>query len=305
MDGEGTVLIAPGPAGFVRRDREILERLDTTEMLYSTDAGEIARAVRRRQRVVVWFVERHAFTAVRVARRLGRPTLVILGGQEGASCDWCAYGLWRARWDVRVRAVYAMHNATRLWAVEPSLAFHALAHAGLSPRSHDVEIVHTVFDADEFRPVVPKTLDVAWGAVSETRRKRFELIEKALAGSGMTHIRVGDWSPSNYAHVLARARVVVNASHHEGLNNTLCEAMLAGAVPVVTSIAGNLHAVDGLPDARVVPWWEDASALASEILAACDAWTPEAGARAREHVLERFPVSAREDAFRRFLEVES
>jgi glycosyltransferase involved in cell wall biosynthesis len=83
--------------------------------------------------------------------------------------------------------------------------------------------------------------------------------------------------------------VYVQASQHEGFGVSVAEAMLAGAIPVVTR-AGALPEVVG--DAGVVVDDATPAALAAGIRTALDAG-PERRAAARERVLAKFPVEAR------------
>jgi glycosyltransferase involved in cell wall biosynthesis len=85
------------------------------------------------------------------------------------------------------------------------------------------------------------------------------------------------------------ATVYVQASWHEGFGLAVAEAMLAGAVPVVTG-AGALPEVVGDTGLTIAaPTADDVAAGVSRALE----MGPEEGRRARERVLERFPIEAR------------
>ncbi len=110
-----------------------------------------------------------------------------------------------------------------------------------------------------------------------------------------------------YAEVLGRVRVVLNSSQHEGLNNGLCEAMLAGAVPVVTRIPGNLHAIGTLEPRGPAFTYEagDLEDCLRSLRTACQAGQGYGVRQAiREDIISRFPVSARIGAFRSFLRIQ-
>ena len=86
-----------------------------------------------------------------------------------------------------------------------------------------------------------------------------------------------------------RASVYVQASRHEGFGLAVAEAMLAGCVPVVTE-AGALPEVVGELGVRVAR--PEPKAIAEAVRTALHAG-PDERARARERVLEHFPLDAR------------
>ena len=88
-----------------------------------------------------------------------------------------------------------------------------------------------------------------------------------------------------------RAAVYAQPSLHEGFGLSLAEAMLAGAVPVVTK-AGALPEVVG--DVGVTIAEPTPGAVAAGIRRALELGRSE-GARARARVLEHFPYEARRD----------
>jgi len=99
----------------------------------------------------------------------------------------------------------------------------------------------------------------------------------------------GGYTAGGLDRLYAGSAVYVQASRHEGFGMTVAEAMLAGCVPVVTS-AGALPEVVG--DIGVIvesPDPADVAAGVSEALAAPD----EERARARQRVLDRFPLEVR------------
>lgn len=276
--------LPPGgsPSGFEAADMRILRAL----------GHSVERVSRDPEAVVIWFLAEHAAYAVLNARRKNVPTLLILGGQEGAACEPCDYGLWRRPWHVRARARWALWRASTVWSVEATLAARALALAGITPRYRPIDVVPTVFDPEAFQPAGAKDLEAVVSIPKREsphyRRKGGDVLEKAVVGR--SHIRVGAWSSENYRRHLARAKYVLNASHHEGLNNLLAEAMLSGATPIATDIPGN----------RVLLGDTGHLLQAGEVLD-LDA-VPLDPVGARERVLRHFPPSLRVEAFRSWLE---
>ncbi len=281
-------------------------------------------AVRRATHVVIWLAAEHAFYAVLSSKVRGIPSLLVLGGQEGASASRIGYGLWQRPWHVRWRARAAIRGATELWTVEPDLAARTFRLGRLPPRAF--RVVHTIFDPSAIRPLPEKDLDVAFVCVTANPASALNkglafLNQLAIALPGSNFVVLGTKAPKNlpppanvqylgflphnaYAEVLGRAKVVFNASHHEGLNNGVCEGMLAGAVPVVTRIPGNLHAI-GTLETRGHAFTYEAGDLEDCLRSLRRALRAgeEDGVRQtiREDIIARFPVSARIDAFQSFL----
>lgn len=95
------------------------------------------------------------------------------------------------------------------------------------------------------------------------------------------HRFVGRLATAELAAWLARAQVYVSASRSDSTSQSLLEAMAAGAVPVVSDIAGNREWVRAGSSARLFPVG-DAGALARELRAVLDDPTWAAAARAED-----------------------
>ncbi len=317
-------LVASRQSGFVVSDAGLLRQLGADVQLVGHLPHSIFRSVRKATHVIVWFASEHAFYAIAAARFFKKPSLLLIGGHEAAADRAIGYGLWLRPWHVRVRARWAVQHASELWVVAPHLAPGLFELGGLRPRKY--EVVHTVFDPSRFVPADDKDVDVALACPSSRpdywmRKGLADLVAAARMQPDVSFVVMGTTGPRNaappenveysgfltpqaYADCLSRARVIVNASLFEGLANGLCQGMLAGAVPVVSSIPGNLHAVDDLEAmglAFVFPP-QDAEKLALAIqggLAISESRDREA---IRAHILRRFPVVKRYRAFQSFLE---
>ena len=316
--------------GFVRADRLLLEGLGHEVAMVpgrtALDVLRIPAAVRGADAVAVWHLGEAAFGAVACASAFRRRSLLILGGgHEYARDRDLGYGLWLRRADVRARARYAVRHAGAVWAVAPHIA-PSMFRVGRVPR-RPVEVVPTAPDPARFRSRLDKDIDAAlvltgpqyghrganvWtlkGLNTFLEAVRYLGVRAAVIGTSGTlplhgghRVEAPGWLDGDaYADYLSRVNVIVNASLYEGLNNALCEGMLSGAVPVVSDIPGNRYAVDGCPWALTFPCG-DVRALARAIQAALGlAWCAEVGERCRAHVRSRFPLSARREAFRRWL----
>jgi glycosyltransferase involved in cell wall biosynthesis len=307
---------ADGLRDFVRCDAEVLGQLGAEVRFVGHRPLEIRKACKWASRVVVWFLGEHAFYATWFARRRRIPVLIILGGQERVADREIGYGLWLRPWHVRARCRWALRHATYVWAVEPTLATSALRIARV-PR--DVRIVPTIFDAGLFRPekkdgsvafacsigdegyAVRKGLPTLLDAARLLPGQRFRVVGRGPWPHHPENVEfLGYRSRTDYSEALGRATVIVNASKHEGLSNVVCEAMLAGCVPVLSDIPGNRHAAGTFDGAHFFPFGNP-KALAAAIDDARRSASPEVTAAARGYVLERFPPSLRTTAFREFL----
>jgi glycosyltransferase involved in cell wall biosynthesis len=118
---------------------------------------------------------------------------------------------------------------------------------------------------------------------------RGELEQRAAARLPAGRYRfVGRVGTTELAAWLARAEVYVSASHSDSTSQSLLEAMAAGAVPVVSDIAGNREWVRDGDSARLFPVG-DAGSLARELAHVLDdpAWAEAARARAAAIIAER------------------
>src|SRR5437867_4305521 len=313
------VLVAPlHLSGFMEEDVALLRSMGHVVVVTDHRPLSIFRATRalgRRGVVVVWFAAEHAFYAVVAARMHGLRSLIIVGGVEGAEIrlPHVSYGLWTRPWHVRWRASWAMRHASELWAVAPHLASAISDRIGRRP-----SVVPTVFDSETFRPASRKEGVIFCCASSDSNYrwgKGYWQVREAARSVAVPVTIVGgpdeSWPENSlftgylerpaYAEALSRARVIVNASVFEGLNNSLCEGMLAGALPVVSKAEGNLHVIEGLP-ANCYWSYTDTDALVDSINEAYQSWTEEKSTAVRAHILGKFPEARRREALASFLE---
>jgi glycosyltransferase involved in cell wall biosynthesis len=117
------------------------------------------------------------------------------------------------------------------------------------------------------------------------------------------NVRIIGWLEDDELQSLfARAGVYVQASLHEGFGVAVAEAMLHRCVPVVTRV-GALPEVVG--DTGVIVERPDPALVAAAVrdaLAAAQA-SPDAGATARQRVLDRFSVDQRRDGLYTLVEL--
>jgi len=86
-----------------------------------------------------------------------------------------------------------------------------------------------------------------------------------------------------------RAKVYCQVSFHEGLPNSLCEAMLCGCIPVGTDRGG---IPTGIGDAGIVVPYGDVKTLADALTKATEL-PEEIGKKARRRIVDNFPGERR------------
>jgi glycosyltransferase involved in cell wall biosynthesis len=304
---------------FIRIDREALEeRFDVVEYF---QAGlrfrpiDLIRKLRRSDVVYGWFASWHTLAAVTLARLMGKPSVLVTGGFDTASLPEIGYGSarggvrrWVSRWTIR--------RATRVITNSNYLVGEIEQNLGLDPAR--VRVVHHGLPDrfGDFEPGQREPIALSVGAVYRLnleRKGHRAFVQAAAMLPEVRFVLAGRWwdeagerlaaeAPPNATLTgylddekldswFRRAAVYVQASAHEGFGLSLAEAMLAGAVPVVTA-AGALPEVVG--DVGITIPEATPGAVAAGVSKALELG-PEEGARARARVLERFTYEARRD----------
>lgn len=273
------------------------------------------REVLRADLVMTWFASAHALLPALFARLLGRPFVIVVGGYDTACLPGIDYG--HQRGGVRrqlARAVMAL--ATRVVAISPFTVGEARA---LGVPESKLVLIPLGLDPARYRSDAGRepALVVSTGGVNRSNlaRKGHEAFVRAAARVPEAHFAlIGAWMDDAIEHLKAiatpnvtftnrlsheakvawmtRAAVVVQASRHEAFGLSLAEAMLCGAVPVVTD-AGALPWVAG--GTGVVVTAATPEAVAAGVRAAL-ALGPAAGRAARARVEREFLARERADA---------
>jgi glycosyltransferase involved in cell wall biosynthesis len=303
---------------FTRIDREALaERFEVEEYFQDGPLPRIPELVSKLRRCDVvfgWFASWHTLAALTLARVIRRPSVLVIGGFDTAAVPEIDYGnqqdprrRWRSRMTI-ARADRLITNSNYLQGeIERNIGIPPervrVVHHGLSDRfgepaardaSNPVALTvgavhrwnlerkgHRAFvEAARELPEVEFVLAGGWedGAVDELR---------ALATPNVTF--TGRLSDEDLDAQFRRADAYVQASWHEGFGLAVAEAMLAGAVPVVTE-AGALPEVVGETGVTIPA--VDAHEIAEGVRRALELG-PEQGARARSRVLAEFPLESR------------
>ena len=302
------------PARFVVIDRDVLaESHDVSEY---AQPGPLPRpltawrAVRGVDVVVCWFASWHAPVPLLLARLLRRPSILIVGGFDTANMPEIGYGFQQggirrliARTSMRLagrlmtNSEYSREELRRNTGFAAEVVYHGIPDPfpGLpaGPRERMVLTVANVarlsLERKGLRPFVeaaahlPDVQFVVAGRWLDDAAAELE----ALAGPNV-HL-TGGLSDEELDRLYTRASVYVQASRHEGFGMTVAEAMLAGCIPVVTA-AGALPEVVG--DTGVVVESPEPAEIAAGVNEALGL-PEEARARARDRVLDRFPLEVR------------
>ncbi len=306
---------------FTRIDRDALaerhEVVDYFQESFRPRPAELWRKVGECDAIVGWFASWHTALALRFARVRRKPSLLIFGGFDTAAEPEIGYGSQRG--GVRRRLVKTTANlATRLvtnsesslreigenLGIDPErveVVYHGIPDRfedvdSAAPRERMALTVGVVYDINLLRKghgpfceAAARVPDVEWvlaGAWLDGTGE--ELAAKAPPNLRLT----GYLSDDDLDDLFRRCGVYVQASLHEGFGMSLAEAMLAGAVPVVTA-AGALAGSRGR-DRHGDPGCHRRKRRRS-------AWPkrlslgPEAHLAARERVRREFPYEKRRD----------
>jgi glycosyltransferase involved in cell wall biosynthesis len=310
------LFVAPRPSSFIELDRALLAERFEVLPLYGNrpqrNLRALAGAVRAADVVFGWWAHLHTLAPFTLARRMGTPTVLIVGGFDVANMPEIGYGnqrggwrRWVSRWVMRradVLATNARYSAEKLE-----------RNVGIRPERVTV-VQHGVPDPYGTDPVAPQRLAITVGNVDEVNLERkglrpfvraaarlpdvrFEVVGRHIDGAAaqLRAIATGNVALPGFLEQdelearLRRAAVYVQASQHEGFGVSVAEAMLAGAIPVVTP-AGALPEVVG--DVGIVVASAAPEPLAEGIGAALRAG-PDRRRAARERVLREFSVDRR------------
>ena len=321
MPAASIALVSSGRSSFVEADAVILAREYEVRRLEWSGRNTyraLREAVRDSDLVFCWFAGDHAAVAGFVARRHRRPVVLVAGGADVAAQHDIGYGAMAGSWRSRISTRLSIRLADLVLPFSEFSASEILRVR--KPRR--MEVLYLGVDVNRFAPLGAKEdLAVTAGAITESnlRRKghatfveasrkvpgiRFVLagavdrsMETDLRSSPPPNLELpGYLSDDELLALYRRAKVYVQASAHEGFGLAVAEAMACGCVPVVTR-RGSLPEVVG--DTGVYVEYGDADSTAEGIRTALS--HPADGTRARERVVQRFPIGRRADRLLRLV----
>jgi glycosyltransferase involved in cell wall biosynthesis len=305
-------------ASFVAIDREILASRYEVEDWYQpgrlANPFELLPAVLRADLVFGWFASWHTFLPITLAWLLRKPSVQVIGGFDTANMPDIGYGYQQGglrRWGSR----WIMRRASRLITNSNYSRREIEANTPIPPERVTV-VHHGVPDPfgplDESRPREAIALTVGHLVRTTLMQKGHQpFVEAARHLPEVRFVFVGKWHDDAIEHLRGiapanveftgwlsdeelhetyrRASVYVQASRHEGFGLAVAEAMLAGCVPVVTDVTAMPEVVG---DAGVLLESQDPQAVADGVREALGRGV-EAHRRARERILDTFPLEAR------------
>jgi glycosyltransferase involved in cell wall biosynthesis len=311
---------------FVQIDRDLLaERYKVTEQ-YETGVRHLRplalkRLVRDHDFVFAWFASWHSFLPVWFARRVGKPSIVVVGGYDTACVPEANYGSQRGgvrKWLSRA----VMKSATHLVANSQAAKQEAVSNAGADESRISV-IYHGVNPVPPGDFVCRQKLVLTVGNVWRENLLRKGLLPFVQAATLLPDVRfvhVGRWCDRSIDELrraagpnvefrgflpdgllfslYAQASVYVQASMHEGFGLSVAEAMSAGCIPVVTR-AGSLPEVVG--DTGICAESARPQDLAWAIMKAMEL-DNDVRKRARARILSKFNLDQRRLALLRLVE---
>lgn len=309
----------PNDASFIRIDRELLaERWPLQEWRQPGRFTNLARLLPRLLRsdvVVGWWASWHTFWPITLAWLLRKPSLLIIGGFDTAAMPDIGYGYQLGgprRWFSR----FVMRRATRLVTNSRYSQAEIERNLGFPPERvtvihHGIPDPHGALPDGDREPIALNVGLVTRDNLEIKGQRLF--VEAAAHAPEVVFVLAGPWKDSaidalhaaaganvaftdwleqaDLESLFSQASVYVQPSRHEGFGMAVAEAMLAGCIPVV-SAAGALPEVVG--DTGVLVEGDEPQAVAEAVRRGLQLG-PEARQRARQRVLDRFPVATRRE----------
>lgn len=236
---------------------------------------------------------------------------MVIGGADVASEKEYNYGIWLSWWKSKV-VRYGITHADYVLPVDESLKKEAmrLCHYG----GENISVVHTGYDSSQWLPRGEKERFVLSVGVCpdmvRIMKKGFDILLTAAKKMSDTKFVIIGISPhivdqlsvppnvqcipkvaqNELLDYYQRAKVFTQLSRHEGMPNTLCEAMMCECIPVGSNAFGIPTAIG---DAGFVVDTSDLSNIVSALRSALN--SPSAtGENCRKRIIEYFPIQLRE-----------
>lgn len=262
------LLITQNLDDMVLDDLEILKKHYTTDyILFKTGIEmlhklpELVKKIRQADLCFIWFATYYAFFATAIAKILGKPSVLIVGGYDVVKIPEISYGL-LSHPIKRIFPIFSLQWADAILPFSNDSKEQMLrnfdvdtkkvqtVYLGVHPvalkpapkkKANAVVTVGVVTRSNLFR----KGLEVFVRAAKFLPRTEFVLIGDTPDKSALTYLKelstpnvkfknLG-YSTKKIVGELSRAKAYVQISYHEGFGRALAEAMCQECVPVVSS----------------------------------------------------------------------
>lgn len=324
LDRKRILFIYNGRTRFTKIDLALLREYCQVTELYLQRTNYkplyITQQVQTHDLIFGWFASWHTLLPILLARRWGKPAIVVVGGYDTANMPEIGYGSQRGGLR-RLIARSVIHNATHLLPFSYSAREELLSNTGVDP--YKVTVIYMgVPDIAVSNGQNRDRLALTVGGVWQENLYRKGLLPfvqaahylpdiqfilvghwfdhsiRALHQAASTNITFTGFMPDEELAVLyGRAAVYVQASQHEGFGMSVAEAMLRGCIPVVSQ-SGSLPEVVGNTGIYLAS--TSPVDIAIGIRAALNS-DNEHRNRARERVLSLFSLEQRRQAIQKLL----
>jgi glycosyltransferase involved in cell wall biosynthesis len=314
-------------ARFVQLDLQMLsdhfQVLDYYLKDWKVSALQTFEMVRRHDLVFGWFASWHTFLPILLAKALGKPSILVVGGYDTANLPELNYGSQRGglkKWVSR----WTMKCADRLLAFSEYSKWEAIKYAGVdqdkisrlylgvpdltgSHNGNRNKIGALTVGNIEWLNLKRKGHEPFVRSASLLQDIPFQLVGKwkdeavdYLKGIASPNVQFTGWvSEDELMEHYKRSAVYVQASQHEGFGLSLAEAMLAGCIPVVTR-AGSLPEVVG--DCGIYIDSPTPENIAAGIKRALQTGDTRLREKARQRIVENFSIEKRRDGLHNLIQ---
>ena len=312
------LFVRPSATPFIQQDLEILSRHFDVRVLDVSPGRTLSAGMRYLLKVKLgilrsdvafcWFADIYSKWSVRLARLLGRKSIVVVGGYEVAKIPEFNYGLMLNEDDAKM-VKYILDKADKLLAVSDfvkkeieqyshgknvSVVYNAVDVAGLTPRDKKEDLVVTIGNATKERCSlkgidtfvnaslsVPNVRFVVIGNTDDETVNRLKAVNPKVEFTGqLPHDEAMVW--------LERAKVYCQLSKIESFGMAIAESMSLECTPVVT-FEGAMPELVG--NAGFYVPYGDAKAASDAIK---NALVSGKGKEARQRIFQSFSIQVRE-----------
>ncbi|MEW5797413.1 MAG: glycosyltransferase family 4 protein [Bacteroidota bacterium] len=298
---------------FIQEDLQTLRSQYSVTEVISSGVGTFRKflnEIRHCDITFSWFASVYSSTLVFIAKLFGKKSIIILGGVDVAKEKEYDYGIWNSWWKAII-VRYGITHADAVLAVDESLKREAIRLAKYD--GHNIQVVPTGYDPERWKPgAVKENFVLSVGSIhtlARFKKKGFDiLLDVAHNMTDVQFIIIGiaesvaqQFSVPDNVHIYPsltqeelllyyqRAHVYCQLSRHEGLPNSLCEAMLCECIPVGSDRFG---IPNGIGDTGFIVDPERRNDIVSAIRNAL-MLNADAGKKARKRIIENFPQTLR------------